>query len=154
MRQSAAMDYIAGFPRSLRAIALGLGLALSLPDASRAAEPASPTGEAPVDIEIPAIFAPVTIEARLDSYAYITVLLTPAAPDKALTIRAKMPFLRDAFLRELNKASIIKPGDPKTVDTVAVKARLIARMNQTLPEDTVADLKFEPIVFTPVQPQS
>jgi len=31
------------------------------------------------------------------------------------------------FLREVNKASIVKADDPKTVDMVALKARLLAR---------------------------
>jgi hypothetical protein len=68
-----------------------------------------------------------------------------------LTIREKVPFLQDAFLRELNGAPIVKADDPKSVDEAALKARLLARVNQILPPGTVAELKFEPIVVAPVQ---
>ena len=66
-------------------------------------------------------------------------------------IREKIPFLRDAFLRELNKGSIVKADDPKTVDVAAVKTRLETRMKLILPAGTVTALKLAPIVVTPLQ---
>jgi hypothetical protein len=104
-----------------------------------------------VDVELPAIFAPMIVDARLESYAYLTIALTPARADKVLVIREKVPFLQDAFLRELNKGSIVKAGDPKSVDVEAVKARLIARVKQVLPEGTISDLKLEQIVVAPLE---
>jgi hypothetical protein len=95
----------------------------------------------------------LTVQQRLESYAYITVLLTPAGADKTFIIREKMPFLRDAFLRELNKGMIAKAGDPKAIDTEAVKARLMARLNQILAPGTVSELKLEPIQYSLIQPQ-
>ena len=107
----------------------------------------------PVDVSLPPILAPMLVEGRLESYAYITIVLKPAAPAGVLAIREKVPFLQDAFLRELNGASIVKADDPKAVDETAVRTRLIARISGILPGGTVADLKFEPIVFAPVQGQ-
>jgi hypothetical protein len=91
---------------------------------------------------------------RLDGYAYIAVSLAPAGRDKVVTIREKMPFLQDAFLRELNKTPIVKADDPKTVDADAVKTRLVARMNQVLPAGTVAELKLGQIVLVPFRSPS
>jgi len=90
---------------------------------------------------------------RIENYAYITIVLKPAAPAGVLAIREKVPFLQDVFLRELNGATIVKADDPKSVDEATLKPRLIARMNQVLPAGTVAELKFEPIVVAPVQAQ-
>src|SRR5258707_6966682 len=103
------------------------------------AEPAKDQGV--TNVELPAFLAPMLIRHRLESYAYITVALTPANREKMLAIREKMPFLRDAFLREVNKGSIVKVDDPKTVDTVALKARLLLRVDQIFPKGTVSDLK-------------
>jgi hypothetical protein len=94
------------------------------------------------------------VDNRLESYAYITIALSPASRDKTLVIREKVPFLRDGFLREVNKASIAKPGDASAVDQPALKKRLLARVGQILPPGTVSDLKFQEIVMTPIQPQS
>jgi hypothetical protein len=94
------------------------------------------------------------VETRLQSYAYLTVALTPASPAKVFDIRAKVPFLQDAFLREVNKGTIVKADDSKMVDSVAVKARLTARMNAILPPGTVSDLKLEQIVYAPLLPNA
>ena len=109
--------------------------------------------QAVTNVELPAFLAPMLIGNRLESYAYITIALAPASRENMLAIREKMPFLRDAFLREVNKASIVKGDDPKTVDTVALKARLLVRLNQVLPQGSVSDLKFQQIVMIPIQPQ-
>jgi hypothetical protein len=138
--------------RALRACALAL--VLTLPGRTLAAEAeGGAKAQGIVDVELPPILAPMIVAARLDSYAYITVALAPAGADKVFPIREKVPFLQDAFLRELNKGSIAKADDPKAVDTDAVKARLTQRMNQILPAGTVAELKLEQIVLAPLQPQ-
>jgi len=137
-------------PRTLaRALVACALVALSSPGEAAEAKPSDL-----VDVELPAIFAPMVIQQRLESYAYITVLLSPAGADKTLIIREKVPFLRDAFLRELNKGGIVKADDPKAIDTAAVKARLLARMNQILAPGTVSELKLEPIQYAAIQPQS
>ncbi len=93
----------------------------------------------------------MVVDSQLENYAYITIVLKPAAPAGVLTIREKVPFLQDAFLRELNGAPIVKADAPQVVDEAALKPRLLARVNQILPPGTVAELKFEPIVVAPVR---
>jgi hypothetical protein len=138
--------------RLLRAILASAALVLASP--GEAAESGAAKSPDLVDVEVPAIFAPLIVQQRLESYAYITVLLTPAGADKTLIIREKMPFLRDAFLRELNKGTITKADDPKMIDTAAVKTRLLARMGQILAPGTVSELKLEAIQYMAIQPQS
>ena len=137
------------------AIALALLLPLNGASAAEAAKntKADAQDEGPTDVEMPPLLAPMIVESRLDSYAYITIQLTPATRDKVFLIREKVPFLQDGFLREVNKAPIGKAGDPKAVDQEALKKRLLARLNQILPKGTVSDLKFEQIVLSPIQAQ-
>ena len=139
-------------------VSAGIGFALLVPlSGASAAEAAKKAADAPdagpTDVEMPPLLAPVIVDNRLDSYAYITIQLTPAARDKVFLIREKVPFLQDGFLREVNKAPIGKASDPKAVDQEALKKRLLARLNQILPKNTVSDLKFEQIVLSPVQAQ-
>src|SRR5262245_25575634 len=122
-----------------------IAFALLLPaHAASAAEPAKSTSagdaqdDGPTDVEMPPLFAPVIVDNRLDSYAYLTIELTPASRDKVFLIREKVPFLQDGFLREVNKAPIGKANDPKTVDQEALKKRLLARLRQILPAGTVS----------------
>jgi hypothetical protein len=135
-------------------VAIACVLAVAPPLVSSHAATAATQDQGPVDIDVPPILAPMVVANRLDGYAYIVVLLAPAGRDKVVIIREKMPFLQDAFLRELNKTPIIKSDDPKTVDADAVKTRLVARMNQVLPAGTVAELKLGQIALVPFRSPS
>jgi len=130
-------------------LALALGAITAAPVLGAAAVDTTTLG--PVDVTLPTILAPMVVDDRLENYAYITIVLKPAAPAGVLAIREKVPFLQDVFLRELNAATIVKADDPKSVDEAALRPRLIARMNQILPPGTVAELKFQPVVVAPVQ---
>ena len=122
-------------------------------EAAKSAAAADAQDDGPSDVEMPPLLAPVIVDNRLDSYAYLTIELTPATRDKVFLIREKVPFLQDGFLREVNKAPIGKAADPKSVDQEALKKRLLARVNQILPAGTVSDLKFDQIVISPIQAQ-
>ncbi len=135
----------------LATTSIAAALALALAPSAYAAEAAE---QGIVDVRLPALLAPMIVGPRLESYAYITIVLAPTGANKVLLIREKVPFLRDAFLRELNKGTIVKAADTKAVDAEAIKTRLTARMNQVLPAGTVAEVKLEQIVVIPVQPGS
>jgi hypothetical protein len=135
----------------IRAGLIGLAFAGLCASQALGAAAVDTTNLGPVDVTMPTILAPMVADSRLENYAYITIVLKPATPAGVLTIREKVPFLQDAFLRELNGAPIVKADDPKLVDEEALKPRLLARVNQVLPAGTVAELKFEPIVVAPVQ---
>jgi hypothetical protein len=139
--------------RRLRLAVFALSFALVSSSGARAAD-AIGKDAGPVDVELPPIIAPMTMNGRLEGYAYITISLAPVDRGKVLAIRDKLAFLQDAFLRELNKGTILKADDPKALDTGAIKPRLIARMNQILPPDTVAELKFEQVVIALTNPDS
>lgn len=117
-----------------------------------AAEAKPEKAQGPTSVELPPFFAPMTVDGQLVSYAYLTIALTPASASKVVDIRAKMAFLLDAFLREANRGSIVKADDPKSVDTDALKIRLLERMKTILPPGTVTDLKFPEVAVTPVHP--
>ena len=121
--------------------------------AAHAPEPGAVVPEGPAEVVLPPIIAPMNVSGRLSGYAYITVAIHPVARDGILLIREKMPFLQDAFLRELNRGSILKVDDPKAVDEAAVNARLTERAKAVLPAGTVKDLAFQPIVIAPLVPQ-
>jgi len=139
--------------RQFQLLAVVFALMIGPIFAGHAAEPIDTKNRGPVDVELPPIIAPMVIAQRLESYAYITVSLTPANLNQTFLIREKIPFLRDAFLRELNKGTIVKGDDPKAIDVAAVKERLETRMKQILPAGSVTALKLAPIVVAPLQGQ-
>ena len=100
-----------------------------------------------IDIELPVLIAPMVVNGRLEGYAYLTISLTPSSAAHIFELRSKVPYLQDAFLREVNHGTIVKASDPKAVDTDALKARLMARMRAIVPPDWVSAFKFEKIVI-------
>ena len=128
-------------------------LALTAATYARAAEAekadkAEKKDDGPSAVDLPPFFAPMNIGGKLTNYAYITVSLMPTSPTAVVDIRAKVAFLQDAFVREVNRGTIAKGGDANVVDTDALKPRLIERMNGVLPAGTVADLKFKEVSIT------
>jgi hypothetical protein len=107
----------------------------------------------PVDVELPRVLAPMVVEGRLQGYAYMTISLIPTSPGQILAIREKVHFIQDAFVRELNRGSIQKTDDPKAVDMEATKARLLARVQEVVPANSVKDLSIDQIVFAPLKPE-
>ena len=102
------------------------------------------------DIEIPALFAPLIVEGTLRNYAYLSILVTPVTRDRVFIIREKMPFLRDAILRELNKSTIVKDGSPDKVDEEAIKTLIAARLNKILPAGTIKEVKIGQVIISAV----
>lgn len=130
-------------------VTLACLLAVLLPPmAGHAAESeggAEGTANGPANVVLPQILAPMTVQNRLMGYAYLTVALAPSTPDKVGLIREKMPFLQDSFLRLVNRGTIAKTGDTKTVDTEEVKKRLETGMAAILPAGTVSELKIDQV---------
>jgi hypothetical protein len=85
-------------------------------------------GGAPgTNVEMPFLMAPVTDEGgKLSGYAYISTRLTASSGGAALTVRDKLPFIQDAFVRDVNARQVTAADHPEEVDIPALEARLLA----------------------------
>jgi hypothetical protein len=137
--------------RPVLRLAAVFALAFLLPGQLLAALGAEPANQAATAVALPPILAPMVVDGRLEGYAHLTITIQPRSMDKVLAVREKVPFLQDAFLRELNKASIVKADDHAAVDTDAVNKRLMAQLNRILPAGTVSGLHFDKVVLVPVK---
>jgi hypothetical protein len=76
---------------------------------------------------MPYLMAPVTGEdGKLTGYAYISSRLTAASGAAVLTVREKLPFIQDAFVRDVNAKGVAGADDPQAIDIPALEARLMA----------------------------
>jgi hypothetical protein len=102
--------------------AIMLGLLAAMP--ARAGD--QPAHEPGTSVEMPYLIAPVIVDGQLYANAYVSTKIV--APNTAATIvvRDRLPFIQDAFVRDVNAAPIGKADDPKTVDTPALTARLLS----------------------------
>lgn len=103
-------------------------------------------------VEMPMLVAPITVNQRLYSYAYLRVKLEAASFEGALLIREKVAFVQDGFLREVHRASIALNSDPKTIDGEGLKQRLMKVCDSVLGPGVVIDIRFGDEVETAEAP--
>jgi flagellar basal body-associated protein FliL len=77
-------------------------------------------------ISMPTLVAPVGINGELDHYVYLGIALELTSDEHKSMMLDKIPYLQDAFLREVHGATLARDGDPSILDEVGLKARLLA----------------------------
>ena len=112
--------------------------AFSLAVAGQPALAAEKAGDPGTNVEMPFLIAPMTVDGKLFSYAYISTKVVTNSRNASLVVRDKIPFIQDAFVRDVNKTPIGLADDPKTVDESALIERLMADVTQVVGAAKVA----------------
>ncbi|HEY1961937.1 MAG TPA: hypothetical protein VGG69_05935 [Rhizomicrobium sp.] len=118
------------------AIFLVFGLAFAATSAS-AGEKTPPPG---TTVEMPYVMAPMIVDDKLVAYAYFSPKIIATSQSAAIDIRDKTPFLQDAFVRDVNGASIATKADPAKVDSEALLARLLRDARRIMGSGKVASV--------------
>jgi hypothetical protein len=93
----------------------------------RAAEGSVKGGRPGTNLDLGFLMAPLaTPEGKLIGYAYIVSRLTASSETFLVAVRDKLPFIQDAFVRDVNSRGIATAADPETVDVAGLETRLLA----------------------------
>lgn len=112
---------------------LPLLLVLLAASPALAADEAAKPGPPGTNIDLEYLMAPLTgANGKLLGYAYISPRLTVTAESQVTPVREKVPFLQDAFIRDVNAKGISKPDNPQAVDIKGVEARLLANATKVM----------------------
>ena len=76
-------------------------------------------------ITMPALVTPVVVNDELQHYAFLSVTLELTSDEHKPMMLEKIPYLKDAFLREVHRASVAKDNDPAVLDEEGLKQRLL-----------------------------
>lgn len=141
----------------MRRIAACLCLLMFVGSAAMAEEPAKEPAKksdaaAGTSVTMPYLIAPLPDGGTLLAYAYISSKIIGTSPATALEIKGKIPFIQDAFVRDVNASSIAKPGDPMAVDNTVLQARLLALTKKVMGPGKAVDLKILQVQITPMRP--
>jgi hypothetical protein len=90
---------------------------------------------------MPYLIAPVVVNGMLVSNAYVSSKIIATSPAATITIRDRLPFIQDAYVRDVNAAPIGKPTDPATVDAAALAARLLADAQRVVGHNLVVTVE-------------
>jgi hypothetical protein len=142
----------------MRRIALILSLLLlsgihAATAAETSKEPAKKSDAAAgTSVEMPYLIAPLSEGGTLVAYAYVSCKIVGTSQATALEIRGKMPFIQDAFVRDVNASSIGKPDDPMAVDNATLRSRLLVLAKKVMGPGKVVDLKLMQVQISPMRP--
>lgn len=122
----------------LRRLLLALPLLAAAP--ALAAEHGAPSkseaatsGPPGTNIDLEYLMAPLTAEnGKLLGYAYINPRITVASEGLVTPVRDKVPFIQDAFVRDVTTRGIATDHDPRSVDIKGVEARLLANATKVM----------------------
>ncbi|HUO91356.1 MAG TPA: hypothetical protein VMU22_00460, partial [Rhizomicrobium sp.] len=73
------------------------------------------------------------------------------SPAATIVVRDKLPFIQDAYVRDVNGAPIGKAGDPETVDQAALTARLLADAKRVAGANLVDSVEIIRIQMSPLR---
>lgn len=76
-------------------------------------------------ISMPALVTPVVVNGALEHYVFLSLTLELTSDEHKNMMLEKIPYLQDAYLREVHRASVAKDNDPKLLDEEGLKDRLM-----------------------------
>jgi len=82
--------------------------------------PAVPT------VSMPMLVAPVMVNGQMAKYVYLGVTLVLGDESQKRVMLDKIPYIQDAFLREVHGATIALGEDPDVLDEEGLQRRLLA----------------------------
>jgi hypothetical protein len=135
-----------------RQAALAMLLGLWAGTAAFAASP--PPAKEPMpgtSVEMPYLIAPVTVDDKLLSYAYISGKIVATSPSAAIEVRAKLPFVQDAFVRDVNGAPVATANDVAAIDQQSLAQRLLGDARRIVGTDKIAFISITRVQLAPLR---
>lgn len=134
---------------AVTAVILAASLALSGAGPAWASAAKSEKAEAgkgekpPADpsVSMPMLVAPVMINGQMDRYVYLGVTLILADEANKRMMLDKIPYIQDAFLREVHGATIALGEDPDVLDEEGLQRRLLAVCAKVVGPDIVKKIE-------------
>jgi len=109
---------------------------------STAASAAEKAGDPGTNVPMPFLIVPMSDDGKLLGYSYVSSKLVASSQAAALEIRAKIGFIQDAFVRDVNAAPVALASDPTAIDTVLLGNRLVADARRLLGSAKVTRIVF------------
>ena len=129
-------------------------IVLVVTSASAADAPKPKAPEPGTSVEMPYLIAPVIVDGKLQANAYISSKVIASSQASAIEIRAKLAFVQDAYVRDVNAKPIGEVADPGTVDKAALRLRLLADAKRVMGGAPVTDVEITNIQMAEMRPGS
>lgn len=101
-------------------------------------------------VEMPYLIAPLVENGDLVANAYISSVILATSPSTTILVRDRLPFIQDAFVRDVGGLGIGKEGDPTSVDVPALAKRLQADAVRVAGRNVVRSLNIVRVQVSPL----
>ncbi len=141
--------------KALHSIAAALALTALLHNGVHAEEAASEehapeagvdagplAGGDPLLVMMPTLVAPIAVKGRVRNYVYLNVQVFGETATDAEKLRLRIPYIQDAFIREVHRESITVGENPEQIDGTALLKRLEARAREAAGGAAVKSVTF------------
>jgi hypothetical protein len=113
----------------------------------------TPSSHTPgTSVEMPYLIAPVTVDGKLVSYAYVSSRIVTSTPAAAIDVRGDTPFIQDAFVHDVNAFPIADKSDPPVIDRPTLIKRLLADARRVVGAGKVTAVQIIQIQFAQLRP--
>lgn len=124
-----------------------------VPLAAHAAEDSAKGGKPGTNVPMDYLMAPLTDSGgKLLGYAYISSRLTAFSESFVVPVRDRLPFIQDAFVRDVNARSIATADDPQAVDIPGLEARLLADATRVMGPGRIRAITVCTVQIAPLHP--
>lgn len=93
-------------------------------------------------VNMPMLVAPVIIKGQLARYVYLNVTLVLPDDTNKMMLLEKIPYIQDAFLREVHRSTIALGEDPDVLDEAGLGRRLMDACIKVVGPDIVKKVDF------------
>ncbi len=93
-------------------------------------------------VNMPMLVAPVMIKGQLARYVYLNVTLVLPDESNKMMLLEKVPYIQDAFLREVHRGTIALGEDPEVLDEAGLGRRLMDACVKVVGADIVKKVDF------------
>lgn len=91
---------------------------------------------------MPMLVAPVMVKGQLVRYVYLNVTLILPDDTNKMMLLEKIPYIQDAFLREVHGTTIVLGEDPNALDQAGLEQRLLSACIKIVGPDIVKKVGF------------
>ena len=102
-------------------------------------------------VEMPYLIAPVIVDGQLYANAYVSSKIVATSPAATIVVRDKLPFIQDAYVRQVNGVPVGRASDPKTVDIPALTARLLAEAKRVVGANYIDSVEIIRVQMSPLR---
>ncbi|HKU63505.1 MAG TPA: hypothetical protein VJQ06_00470 [Rhizomicrobium sp.] len=114
---------------------------------------AAKKGAPGTNVDMPYLMAPlIDADGKLTGYAYISSRLTASSEGGGTDVRAKLPFIQDIMVRDVNAISVTTPDDPEKVDIAATEKRLLSAAAKVMGPGKVKLITICTVNVSPLHP--